>query len=84
MRIHSEEYEAALARLRQRAGASWGDDGIFVVINQAWVDCCHTTLAAKGALSGVIGDTGTGMAVANRNVREADGTFALPEADRWA
>ncbi len=83
VRVHGEEYEAAVERLRARTGG-WGDNGLFGEFEKAWVECRHTMLTTVPALSGTIGGVGDGMALVPDNVEAAEQASALPELDPWA
>lgn len=83
MRIHGEEYDAAVQRLRERAGASWGDDGLFAIVNQVWAQCSQTIVATKSALSDEVRDTGGGLTTVARNIRDADTAATMPEDGAW-
>ncbi|MDH2427929.1 hypothetical protein [Sphaerisporangium sp. TRM90804] len=70
LRVHGEEYSAALERLRQRGGgaASWGDDGLMSYLASAYTQATATALDAYTLVGDVIGSTGNAMSTASRRV----------------
>lgn len=80
---HGDEYEAAVARLREGSG-HWGDDGLFAALQLAWTECREIILAAVPGLSGTINGVGDGMVTASTNVEAVEGAMTTPGADRWA
>lgn len=80
---HGEDYEAAVARLRQSSG-QWGDDGLFAALQMAWTECREVILAAVPGLSGSINGVGDGMAAASANVAAVESALTTPEPSRWA
>ncbi len=77
MRIHGEDYAAAVRRLRERGsgGASWGDDGLLSMLVGPYAEASMLGLEAMTGLAGVIGDTGGTMTtvLANTDMAEAAG-----------
>src|SRR5690606_42151261 len=53
---HGDEYEAAVARLREGSG-HWGEDGLFAALQLARAECRDIILAAVPGLSGTINST---------------------------
>ncbi|MEV7011183.1 hypothetical protein [Streptosporangium sp. NPDC051022] len=75
MRIHGEDYAAAVRRLRERGsgGASWGDDGLLSMLVGPYAEASTLGLEAMTGLSGVIDGTGETMntVLANTDAAEA-------------
>ncbi|MEV6149921.1 hypothetical protein AB0L53_06220 [Nonomuraea sp. NPDC052129] len=71
---HSEDYEAAVQRLKERGnGASaWGDVGLIGMFASAYAECSQFGVEALSGLSEVISGTGDGLRTAARNASEAD------------
>ncbi|MDA0646292.1 MULTISPECIES: hypothetical protein [Nonomuraea] len=80
---HGEDYEAAVARLRE-GGGQWGDDGLFAALQLAWTECREVILTAVPGLSGSINGVGDGMVAASANIGAVETALTTPEPDRWA
>ncbi|MEV1176135.1 hypothetical protein [Nonomuraea sp. NPDC049784] len=75
MRTHSEDYTAALQRLRERGYGclSWGDDtGLFAAFHAEYGQCGVYGLEALAGVSQVINDTGDGLDAASRHIADAE------------
>ncbi|GAA3260311.1 hypothetical protein [Nonomuraea helvata] len=75
MRAHSEDYAAALRRLRERGYGclSWGDDtGLFAAFHAEYGQCGVYGLEALAGVSQVINDTGDGLDTVNRHMADAE------------
>jgi hypothetical protein len=90
MRIHGEDYAAALQRLKERGlgGTSWGDDGLLSMLVRPYAEATALGLEAMTGLSTVIGETGDGLSGVASNTRAAEEanvreTLSLND-DRWA
>ncbi|GAA4229271.1 hypothetical protein GCM10023075_36450 [Streptosporangium album] len=64
MRVHGEDYAAAVQRLRERGpgGACWGDTGLIGTFAGAYAECSRVGVEALTGLHTVIGTTGGCMA----------------------
>ncbi|MET8004994.1 hypothetical protein [Nonomuraea glycinis] len=82
MRGHGAEYDAAIARLRDRSG-KWGDDGLFAAIEMAWGEARDSMVTAVPALGGAVTGVGDGLTVVPANVEAAEHASRLPETDPW-
>ncbi|MGI5288629.1 hypothetical protein ACQEVF_35530 [Nonomuraea polychroma] len=89
MRVHGEDYAAALERLRERgvAGASWGGaGGLLSMLLGPYAEATALGLEAMTGISGAMGDTGNGLSLASANTREGERAGvdqARALADRW-
>ncbi|GAA3078394.1 hypothetical protein GCM10017600_06380 [Streptosporangium carneum] len=75
MRIHGEDYAAAVRRLTERGsgGASWRDDGLLSMLIGPYTEASTLGLRAMTGLSEVIDGTGETMntVLANTDTAEA-------------
>ncbi|TDD51795.1 hypothetical protein E1286_09800 [Nonomuraea terrae] len=75
LRIHGEDYAAALQRLRERGYGcgSWGDDtGLFAAFHAEYSQCGVYAAEALLGISGVMGQTGDGLDIARGRIAEAE------------
>ncbi|MFC6082702.1 hypothetical protein [Sphaerisporangium aureirubrum] len=74
LRVHGEEYAAALARLRERGagGASWGDDGLMSGLVSTYFRSVTAALDTYSHMGSVISGTGDGMSAASRRVSSVE------------
>ena len=82
VRVHGSEYDAAIARLRDRSG-KWGDDGLFAAIEVAWGEARDTMVTAVPALGGAVTGVGDGLTVVPANVEAAEQASRITETVPW-
>jgi hypothetical protein len=83
MRVHGEDYTAALRRLQERGYGcgTWGDNtGLFAALHAEYASCGASGLAALSGLSGVMGATGDGLDTARSRIADVDAAAAEESA----
>ncbi|GAB3162730.1 hypothetical protein [Microbispora hainanensis] len=90
MRVHGEDYDAALRRLRERGlgGAAWQDDGLLGMLTGPYAECTLLGVEALTGLSATMADTGDGLGRVSARVGEAEGASLTRSRDlygeQWA
>lgn len=74
MRIHEEDYAAAIRRLTERGpgGASWCDNGLLGPLVGVYAECSRTGIETLTGLSMAIGETGGGLEAVVGRARDTE------------
>jgi hypothetical protein len=73
---YGADYDAAVMRLRQRGSGArtFGGEGLFATIIGTYNESLQVSLDALTGIGGEIAETGEGLRMVSRNIREAEST----------